>query len=56
MPEPFFNFEKQSSKKNINALKNYYISKFDVTFNAENPNAYQKSIEKLSQLNQNTIT
>jgi len=54
MSQPFFDFDKQTSKRNNESLKQYYTSKFDVEYKTQNPSSSENSSEKFTVLNQNS--
>ena len=54
LPEPFFNYDSQSSLRDNDKIKGYYRNEFDPEYKKQNPSSSLSSIEKYQQLNQNT--
>ncbi|NQY48330.1 MAG: methyl-accepting chemotaxis protein [Colwellia sp.] len=54
LPEPFFNYDSQTSLRDNDKIKGYYRNEFDPEYKNQNPSSSLSSIEKYQQLNQNT--
>ena len=54
LPEPFFNYDSQSSLRDNDKIKSYYRNEFDPEYKNQNPSSSLSSIDKYQQLNQNT--
>ncbi len=54
MPEPFFKFDSQTTIKDNDKLKQYYLNEFNPTYKSKNPSTNNNSVDKFNALNQNT--
>ncbi|MCJ8295897.1 MAG: methyl-accepting chemotaxis protein [Colwellia sp.] len=54
LPEPFFNYDSQTSLRDNDKIKSYYRNEFDPEYKNQNPSSSLSSIDKYQQLNQNT--